>query len=439
MSAPTTEKSGPTGAVDFNTSGFSLNNLSPADAERLRRLRRMKAFALSLLVIAAVIYLATIKVSHAGIWGWVNTGAEAAMVGAMADWFAVTALFRYPLGLKIPHTAIVPTKKDELALSIQDFFTENFLTEEIARERLATAHIGLRIGTWLQDSDNSARASRELARVARAGIGRISDADVSTLVADVAIPRLANEPVSIMLGDLLDGVVHDGAHKGFVDMVVREVHDWLVKNPESFKKMIGNRAPWWSPDAVNTRVVDWTYQQAIQWAADILDDPEHQTRKSIDDLLLRIASDLKYDVGVQRRAEALVDRLVHHPQLGQTALNLWRSVRESLLTSLDDPHSQLNTRVRQALRDVGTALVDDPVQRERVDARVGDMVAFFINTYGHEVSGVISHTIQRWDGQEASQRIELYIGRDLQFIRINGTVVGCLVGLIIHGVTVLVS
>ena len=414
------------------------NELNPADQERLRHLRRMKTLALSLLIIAAIIYLATLGAGSSGAWGWVNTGAEAAMVGAMADWFAVTALFRHPLGVPIPHTAIVPTKKDEIAVSLEEFFAENFLTEEIARDRLAAADLGLRVGRWLEDEGHAARVGGEFARVARAGVARVGDDDVRGLVDDVVMPRLAREPMAALAGDLLSAVVADGAHRGFVDLVVREVRDWLLRHPDSFKRMVANRAPWWAPDAVSTRVVDWTYTQALDWAQSILDEPEHPTRTSIDDLLLRVADDLQHDPDVQARAEALKEHLLTHPQLAESAVSVWHTVRDSVTNALDDPGSRLHARMREALTDFGATLVTNDAQRERLESRVADIVAFFVNTYGGEVSSIISHTIQRWDGEEASRRIELHVGRDLQFIRINGTVVGCLVGLLIHAVTVLV-
>lgn len=409
------------------------------DAERLRALRRMKALALSLLVVAAIIYAATVALDHSGVWGWVNSGAEAAMVGAMADWFAVTALFRHPLGIPIPHTAIVPTKKDEIAVNLQDFFTENFLTPEIAKERIESAHVALRVGEWLADEDHASRVAGELARVLRAGVGRVGDDDVRSLVTDTLVPRLAREPMAGLAGDMLDAVVREGAHKSFVDLVAREVQGWLQRHPESFKRMVADRAPWWSPDAISRRLVDWTYNQAVAWVDEILNEPDHPTRKSVDDLLLKMSSDLRYDIGVQRRFEALKARLLTNPQLGDTAVSLWRSSQEVLSGALDDPDSALRRRVTTALMDIGHALVEDPEQRQRLEDRLEEFISFFIKTYGRELSGVISHTIQRWDGQEASRKIELHVGRDLQFIRLNGTIVGCLVGLLIHGLTVLLS
>ncbi len=414
---------------------FVVPATSVSDEQRRAGLRRMKTLALSLLGLAAVIYLLTLRLDHSGVWGYVNTGAEAAMVGAMADWFAVTALFRHPLGLPIPHTAIVPTKKDEIAVNLQDFFTENFLTEQIARERLAAADVGRRLGTWLTDEQNSRRAMAESVRMGRAALTRIKDQDVRGFAEDVVLPRLVKEPVAGIAGDLLDGIVHDGAHHGLVDLLLGEVHGWLKQNPGKFAAIVEDRAPWWAPPIVNEKVVNWTYQQALIWVSDVRGDPSHPTRRALDDLLLRIATDLQSDPDIQARAEALKTRLLTHPQIGETFTSLWRSLKTSLLASMDDENSQLWTRGQRAFQELGANLLADEQLRARVDATLGDMVAFFVNTYGRELSDVISHTIQRWDGQEAAERIELHVGRDLQFIRINGTVVGALVGLIIHAVS----
>ena len=409
--------------------------MSAADEQRLARLRRMKAIALSLLAVAAALYLATLRLDHAGVWGYVNTMAEAAMVGALADWFAVTALFRYPLGIPIPHTAIIPRKKDELAGSLQSFFASNFLTEEVVRERVAEAGLSRRLGGWLRDEAHARRIVAEGVRVARALLRRIEDDDVRALAVDVVLPRLDREPVSQITGALLDGIVADNAHKGFVDLVLRELHSWLTRNPRAFTTILHERAPRWSPHFVNQRVISAVYWQALDWVAAVRDDPGHTARKGIDDLLLRIAADLQADEAVQARFEALKTRLLTHPQVGVTVVSLWASVRRSLESALDDEESGLRERAVQGVQDLGESLLADPPLAERVESTASDAIAWLVTTYGHELSSVISHTIQRWDGNDASRRIELYVGRDLQFIRINGTVVGALAGLVIHAVT----
>ena len=409
--------------------------LTPADEVRRTRLRRMKLVALSLLVLAAIIYLATLRLDHGGVWGYVNAGAEAAMVGALADWFAVTALFRRPLGLPIPHTAIIPTKKDELAESLQDFFADNFLTEEIARDRVHAARISGRLGRWLSDEAHAQRAVREGVRVTRALLGRVRDDDVRAFAEDVILPRLQSEPMADIAGSLLGAVVTDRAHKGFIDLILGEVRSWLTANPTKFTAMVRERTPGWMPTWVNQRVVSWTYWQALDWISAVQADADHPSRQALDHLLLRIADDLQHDSSIQQRAEALKVRLLSHEQIGETVTSLWRSLRNSLEGAMDEPESALYTRGVDALRRLGGQLSDDEALAERIDTTLADAVSFMVNSYGRELSSVISTTIQRWDGREASERIELHVGRDLQFIRINGTVVGALAGLAIHAIS----
>ncbi len=417
---------------------MTFMDASPADPARRSALRRMRVLATSLLGLAALVYLVTLPYA-AGGWGYLNTAAEAAMVGAVADWFAVTALFRRPLGLPIPHTALVRRRKDELGRSLETFVTENFLTEEIARDRLRSAGVARRLGTWLGEPDHRARVMTEGARVGTAALGRLSDEEVRAFVEEVLLPRLVREPVSAVAGDLLDAVVEDGAHHGLVDLALEQVHDWLVENPGSFREVMNDRAPWWTPSWVDDRVIAWAYQQARDWLWDVRTDGAHPARVALDGLLRRLARDLQKDPEVQRRAEALKERLLTHPQVGETAVSLWRSVRTSLLGALEDSSSRLWQRGDAWIAEAGERLVEDEALRARVEDALGDAVAFLVRTYGDELASVISVTVDRWDGAEASARIELFVGRDLQFIRINGTVVGALAGLAIHAASQLVG
>jgi uncharacterized membrane-anchored protein YjiN (DUF445 family) len=281
----------------------------------------MKTVALSLLGLAAVVYLLTLRLDHTGVWGYVNTAAEAAMVGAMADWFAVTALFRHPLGVPIPHTAIIPRKKDELAGSLQSFFADNFLTEKVVRERLASAHLARRLGVWLQDEAHARRLVVEAVRLLKTALNKVDDEDVLAVATDVLLPRLAQERAAPMTGALLEAIVEDHAHTGLVDLIMRELHAWLGKNPTYFTAVLHDRAPRWSPHFVNQRVVSALYWQALDWVAAVRDDPDHPTRQALDALLLRIATDLTTDEAVQARAEGLKVKLLTHPQAGETVLS----------------------------------------------------------------------------------------------------------------------
>src|SRR3954449_8544761 len=227
-----------------------------ADAVRRTRLRQMQGVALGLLVLAAVVYVVTF--GRDGFLGFVNAGAEASMVGAIADWFAVTALFRHPLGLPIPHTALIPKRKDEFGKSLEEFFSENFLSEQVIRERLASADIARRVGVWVSVRENADRVVAEGATVLALGLRRMRDTDVAALVEEVLIPRFMAEPISPIAGGLLQEIVADDAHHGLVDLALEEGHRWLVHNAETFADVGGEGAPGGAPhprnDAEHTRL-----------------------------------------------------------------------------------------------------------------------------------------------------------------------------------------
>lgn len=419
--------------------GVSFLQETPADERRRAGLRRMRNLATGLLVLAAVVYVITLRLDHDGVWGWVNTASEAAMVGALADWFAVTALFRHPLGIPVPHTALVKKRKDELGRSLQEFVADNFLTEEIARDRLATAHVAQRLGAWLAEPDHRQRVLTEVSRGGTRALARVEDADVHDFLSQLLLPRLAQEPISPIAGSLLEGVIEGGSHTGLVNLGIDEVHTWLTDNPQLFKQVVGDKAPWWTPEWVDDKVLDWTHRQALGWLAEMRADAAHPARKALDDLLGRLATDLQHDPEVMASAEALKERLLAHPQVPTSAVAVWQSLRTSLTGAMADEESYFWRRGDELLTHLSRHLSDDPVWQERLETHLGEIVAFFVNTYGDELAEVISVTVERWDADEASERIELFVGRDLQFIRINGTVVGALAGLLIHGLSVLIA
>jgi uncharacterized membrane-anchored protein YjiN (DUF445 family) len=409
----------------------------PAQDEiRRAGLRRMRTLAVSLLLLAAAVYLLTLD--QDGFLGFVNAGAEASMVGAIADWFAVTALFKHPLGLPVPHTALVPNRKEELGRSLEEFVGANFLQESVIRDRIASAEVSLRVGHWLAEPDNSKRVVDEVASILQLGLSRVRDEDMATLVQDALLPRFKAEPISPIAGSLLEEIVRDRAHHGLVDLALDEAHRWLVTNEETFVEVVGERAPWWSPQALNERVTHRLYIEAVAWVEDIRKDPYHHARTALDGMLEQLAQDLLHDEATQERAERLKDRVLDHPQVVVTATSLWNAFRTALLSSLADEDGPLRHRGVLELTRFGARLVTEEKLRERLDGHAADLAVFVVGRYGDELTAVITHTVDRWDGKEAARRIELYVGRDLQFIRINGTIVGGLVGVVIHAVTVLV-
>ena len=406
-----------------------------ADEARRQGLRRMRTMAVGLLLFAAVVYVLTLD--QDGFLGFVNAGAEASMVGAIADWFAVTALFKHPLGIPIPHTALIPRRKDDLGRSLEEFFGENFLQEAIIRERVAAANISWRVGQWAAQPENARRVVDEVAEVATIGLTKVGDQQIAELVESVLIPRFRAEPIAPLLGSFVVEVVRDDLHHGLVDLALTELHDWLVANPETVRAVLTERAPWWAPDKLNEAVTTRIHAETVRWVADIRDDPLHRARAALDSMLAQLGQDLLFDPDTQERAENLKNRLLDHPQFTQTGISLWRALRNALLAALRDPRGELRSRLEAELVAFAERLTVDEELRRRLDGVAADAVVFAVDRYGAELTTIITSTIERWDGQEAARRIELHVGRDLQFIRINGTIVGGLVGVLIHAGTVL--
>ncbi|WP_395655945.1 DUF445 domain-containing protein [Nocardioides sp.] len=406
-----------------------------ADAVRRQGLRRMRTLAVSLLLFAAVVYALTLD--QDGFLGFVNAGAEASMVGAIADWFAVTALFKHPLGLPIPHTALIPKRKDELGRGLEEFVGENFLQEGIIRDRVAAATISLRVGQWLSVPEHAQRAVDEVADVAVIVLDRVRDEHIEGLIRDALVPRFREEPLAPLLGSLLEETIRDDLHHGLLDLGLEELYRWLVENPDTVAEVLGERAPWWAPTRLNDAVTARVHRELVRWVADVRDDPRHHVREALDSMLAQLADDLQHDPEAQERTERLKERLLDHPQVLTSSVSLWNALRRSLQASLRDPEGAVRARLLAETSSFAARLLSDETLRERLDGLAADAAVFGIERYGAEVTTVITHTIERWDGKEAARRIELHVGRDLQFIRINGTIVGGLVGVLIHSASVL--
>ncbi|GAB2987784.1 DUF445 domain-containing protein [Nocardioides montaniterrae] len=418
-------------------SGPMIPTDESADAVRRRKLRTMRTVAVSLLAFAAIVYVATLR--RHGFWGYVNAGAEASMVGAMADWFAVTALFKHPLGLPIPHTALIPKRKDDLGKGLEEFVHENFLQEEVIRERVLGIEIGQRVGEWLAVPENATRVVNETAEVARVGLGKVRPDHIEALVNEALVPRFREEPIAPLLGGLLDEALRDDLHHGLVDLMLDELHGWLVANPDTVHDVIGERAPWWAPESVNTYVIGRLHLEMVRWMGEIRDTPTHRARKALDSMLTQLAADLQSNPATQERAERLKNRMLDHPAVISTAITLWNALRKALLSSLADVDGAVRRRLMIEVENLSARLLADAGLRARVDKLSADAAVFAVDRYGSELTKVITHTIERWDGKEAARRIELHVGRDLQFIRINGTIVGGLVGVAIHAISVAIN
>ncbi|MGW2304945.1 DUF445 domain-containing protein [Streptomyces sp. NPDC001809] len=409
-----------------------------ADEEKSRGVRRMKTLATSLLLCVAVIYALATWAENAGwgAWtGYVAAAAEAGMVGALADWFAVTALFRRPLGLPIPHTAIIPTKKDQLGASLGQFVGENFLSADVVRGRLAALGIGRRLGTWLADPAHADRVTAEAATALRGALTVLRDADVQAVVGEAITRRAESAEIAPGLGKTLERIVADGAHHRAVDLICTRGHDWLVTHGDSVMDAVQGGAPGWTPRFVDKRIGERVYKELLRFVTEMRDMPGHPARGAIDRFLTDFAADLQADTDTRARVERLKSDLLARPEVQDVIASAWSSVRNLIIAAAEDDHSQLRLRARASLISLGNRLATDTRLQQKVEGWAEDAAAYVVTTYRGEITSLITDTVAGWDATQTSKKIEANIGRDLQFIRINGTVVGALAGLLIYTVS----
>ncbi len=406
--------------------------LSPADQERRRGLRVMKSVALGALLFMAVLFAISFPLQNDVPWlGYVRAAAEGGMVGALADWFAVTALFRHPLGIPIPHTAIIPSRKDEIGRSLGEFVETNFLSAEVVRTKLESMSVSRRLGEWLSHPEHAERVADEGSAMAAGVLRALSDSDVQDLIADIARDHLIAPEWGPPLGGWLERLVDAGAHHGAVDLAADSLGTWLEGNRASFDGLVSRRLPSWVPSLAHRLIDDTLYKEALTFVRAVRTDPDHPARRAIDRYLARLADNLQHDPATIGRFEDAKGGVFDSPRVRELAAEAWNTTKNGLLTSLSDPDSALRRRAAEALMDAGRRLATDETLQRRVDTWVTDAAVFLVDRYRHDIASIITETVERWDPAETTEKIELMVGRDLQYIRLNGTIVGSLAGLLI--------
>ena len=408
-----------------------------ADAERRRGLRRMKAVALSFLIGATVIFLVCRWGQAQGgpPWvGYVGAAAEAGMVGALADWFAVTALFRHPLGLKIPHTAIIKRKKDQLGEGLGSFVRENFLSAAVVETKLRDAEIAGRLGKWMSEPNHADRVAGEASTVLRAVVELLNDEDVQQVIDRTIVKRLAEPQWGPPVGRVLAQLLAENRQEALIQLLCDRAFEWALNAGDTIERVVTRDSPSWSPRFVDQLVGDRIHRELMDFTDKVRRNPNHELRLSATRFLFEFANDLQSDDATIARAEAVKEQLMARDEVTRAAETAWKTLKRLVLEGIDDPSSALRTRIADSIVVIGESLRDDAELRDKVDNWIVRGAQHLVGQYGGEITTIITDTIERWDAEEASRRIELHVGRDLQFIRINGTVVGALAGLVIYTV-----
>lgn len=411
------------------------------EAQRRRELRMHKTWVTGLLVVAAIIFLAcSWWIEHdayvAPAWvGYVRAAAEAGMVGGLADWFAVTALFRYPMGIPIPHTALVPKKKDQIGDALSEFVGENFLNAQLITEKVAEANLPEKAGSWLAQLDNAEKASEQVGRFIANAVAAIDPKDAEALIQHQFIERLSEPAWGPPLGRTLDGLIQDGK----VEPIIEEIISWArgkVRTMEdSVIAMIDERMPTWAPKFATNLVGEKVYRELADFMWEIDTNPDHEARRALRRMLTQFASDLQFDSEMITRVERIKADIVASSAVRSAPSEIWASASQSLIDASCDPTSPLRRRITELAQEWGARINTDPQLRADLDRRIEGASRFVADNYAGDITAIISDTIERWDAREAADKIELMVGKDLQYIRVNGTIVGALAGLVIYTVS----
>lgn len=405
------------------------------------RARTMRRTATAMLVVMAAIFLTARQFQHLHpAVGFIIAFSEAAMVGGLADWFAVTALFRHPLGIPIPHTAIIPENKDRIAQTMANFLRDYFLTPQVVARRIGGLNVAAAAGNWLTapEAQHGARVRAGAAELLAEVLESLDPERLGNQVRTGLVRQLGRLEISPLLGQLVETAIADKRHLPVIDSLVRWAGLTLEDNEEMVREMIHARANailrWTGLDErVSTSVLDGIYKLL----AEVIVDPEHPLRGKIEEGLAKLSGDLKHDPEMRERIERMKDEILANPAISSWWQGVWERMRTRTIARMREPGSALGGQVGEALAELGTTLRDDPALQAQVNRFARRTLVGLANRYGDEIVRLVSETVKRWDARTVTDRIEGAVGRDLQFIRINGTLVGGLVGVVIHAVDVL--
>jgi len=409
----------------------------PDDAERQERLDAMKRRATGLLALAAGIFAVATALENRYPWlGYVRATAEASLVGGLADWFAVTALFRHPLGLPIPHTAIVATRKERIGRVLADFVQSHFLTREVIAAKVRSIHPGERLARWLSQVENTRQIAQQVASGVSKTLETLPDDEVGSLVRQGVTAQLKAVRAAPALGQALELVLAGNRHQELLNEAVRLAAEAVHDNRELIREQVRAESPWWVPGVVD----DLLYQRIVAAFETMLRnigrDPRHPIRATFDAALREFVDRLEHSPEAAARAEEIKEAWLADPAVGDLSARLWETTRGAVgrYATRSEGGGAAPGPLESGIAAFGAALVTNERLLGQINDLATDLVASAVEQYRGEIGDFIAQTVAGWDPAATSRRFELAVGRDLQFVRINGTLVGGLVGLGIYTV-----
>jgi uncharacterized membrane-anchored protein YjiN (DUF445 family) len=404
-------------------------------AVRARRLAAARRRATALLVGATALFVAVTAAGvHGTLLGYVQAAAEASMIGGIADWFAVTALFRRPLGLPIPHTALIVERKDQFAATLGQFVQENFLNADVLAERIRSARLVPRLAVWLADEANAARVAGHAADLGVNVAEALRDEDVQRVLTAELTRAVDAVEVAPLAGRALRVIIAGGHHAELFNAMVSAADRYLADHHVELRERFKGESPRWLPDAGYRLVFDRLYNRLRQRLAAMAANPDDQDRRQFEKWIAGLPGRLETSPELRERGELLKRDILGSAELRDWSSSLWRKAKDALRTQAADPESELRRQLAAALVAAGQRLGSDRRLQEGLERVVESGARALAGQFHDELADLVTGTIERWDATETSSQLELLLGPDLQYIRINGTVVGAGVGLALHAI-----
>ena len=402
------------------------------EAAKRENLARMKRRATGLLVLAAVAFVVTRLLEHANPWiAPIRAMAEASMVGGLADWFAVTALFKHPLGIPIPHTAIIAARKEQIGRALGNFVQRHFLSRDVLAAKLSQAKVGEHLATWLSEPANARGVARHAAAAVAGGVRVLRDEDVQELLDGVLRDRIRRTKVAPFAGKVLTVITEGGRHQELLDEAIELLARGVHENQDAIRDRIEKESPWWIPEAVDEKIHQKIVGGVDRTLQEVRTDPAHPLRRRFDDALANFIARLNGSAELQARAEALKLEMLGDDAVRRFSAAVWEEAKAALFRYAERPEAFGPGAIEKGLIAFGDAAKKDPLLVAKLDGYIAELALSIVDRFQGEVSALIAQTVASWDPTETSRRIELAIGKDLQYIRINGTLVGGLAGLAI--------
>ena len=404
---------------------------SVAEPEALTAMRRLATGMLALMAIVSV--FARHYEQSVPALSLVRAFSEAAVVGALADWFAVTALFRHPLGIPIPHTAIIPRNKDRIGENLGRFVEQNFLAPALVAERVARVDFAGRLAKWLSEPAQGAWLAGGIASILPKVLHALDDEDLRHFAREHLVAGVRRIEFASVAGEVLELLTRDNRHHALVTQLIDQARVLL----EEFKPQIRERIRkevWWGlrtvamDEVLYNRIID----ALEQFLEELRDTPTHEMRQRIDNALHRLIENLKSSPELRAQGEALVQQLLENRELQIYLGIVWHEVRDRILADAALPASAIRSQLQASIGNVGLALLGDTAMQEKLNVWVRREIVEQVAAHGHQVASLISETVRKWDAETITQKAEAEIGRDLQYIRINGTLIGGLAGLLLY-------